>query len=338
MAALRAHGVAGTTNRNGPRPTAAPPAVYKPPPVVPSSSRQHDDRVAPALPPKPSHPSSPKTGARGDFVEDSAVQRSGSAPPVIPLTDGDERIGFVSLGSEIVRDRSEDMSRQRSNDGPSRYDELASLPSPTDFNVSFPSLDDFEKTVPASTSGDYNFPSVPRSPPSNQPAPASPSTVRSSLPPPPRPFEMDARDFERERRDHMEAAAALSSRQRAADVAPARTGLPPALAPGGQRTANGPSPGNQRTANGPSPASYRAPISPRPRLPPPTASSNKNFNIPPTSEIAPVQFYEYLSSSAAQKGEGPRVLLLDVRSREEFEEGRVIGETVCLEPVALRPG
>lgn len=324
MAALRAHGVTGTTSArtSGPRPMAAPPAVYKPPPASITSSGGSASQASQYLSQSPT-----TTSARGDLVEDSAIQRSGSAPAVIPLTDEDGSHGFMSHGSTLVAQTSNGQIETTRRSVDSRYDEVASLPSPTDFRTNFPSLDDFERTVPVERSEEVQLPSVPTAKPS---ATASQSAGdHRSLPPPPRPFEMDAREFDRQQRIHSEAMTSLGGQPKPANgPPPPRKDLPSSLIPG-QSSRTSQSISTVRPSQAPSP---------RPRLPPPTASSSKNFDLPPTAEIAPVQFYNYLSSSQARKGDGPRVLLLDLRSREEFERGRIMGETLCLEPVVLRPG
>lgn len=66
---------------------------------------------------------------------------------------------------------------------------------------------------------------------------------------------------------------------------------------------------------------------------PHAAAPRKDFHLPFTTEISPSQLYEYLAAD-----DGPRVLLLDVRTRDEFERGRIIGDNVCIEPLVLRQG
>lgn len=354
MAALRAHGLSGTKaapRAPAPRPLNAPPVSYVPPPA-PASSIHGSQRTtasgtsshsplqrSPDLPPKPSPPPSPRTRMKGDLVEDSAGQRSGSAPPSIPVLDTGDLSTFGGVRDQLggALPSSEGDERCRRGSGPAegsptpRYGQLSSLPSPTDFSSNFPSIDDFEKSAPGSSSpsnGDYAFPSVPSSLPS-----ASPNQARISLPPPPRPFEMDTQAMDEERRQQSAAAASLgggimqrtTSRER--DDPSSTNRLPPSLVAGGGRSSS------TQPPSAPTPSH-----SPRPPLPPPTASSSKNFNIPFTAEVTPVALFSYLQSAQAESGKGPRVLLLDVRSREEYERGRVIGETVCLEPVVLRPG
>ncbi|KAK4051132.1 ubiquitin-specific protease doa4 [Microbotryomycetes sp. JL201] len=241
----------------------------------PAASAEESTRIGHAdasLSIRNSPPATPKPQAksRGDLVEDTAMQRSGSAPPAIPVNDEQDlqdEGAFSSLGLEL-------------SNNPPPSAQRGTIPSPTDMN-SFPSLDDFERSLP-STNGS-----------------ASANPTRSPLPPPPRPFEMDLGDFESQRRSHADAVARL----------------------GGV---------SSTFQQGLSTAIHKA-------LPPPGPSATA-FTIPFTSEVGPQQLYSYLSTTQAEKGKGPRVLLLDVRNRDEFDHGRIIGETVCLEPIVLRSG
>ncbi|KAM0787637.1 hypothetical protein ACM66B_003702 [Microbotryomycetes sp. NB124-2] len=227
-----------------------------------------------------SPPATPKPHAksRGDLVEDNAMQRSGSAPPAIPVTDEEEQRlegAFGSLGLELSTDAATLPSAA-----------AAPQPSPTEFATSFPSLDDFERSIPSANGS------------------KAAKIVRSPLPPPPRPFEMDLQDFEAQRRSHADAVARL----------------------GGVK--------NSFQAARSSQSDHDDVHKP---LPPPGPSASA-FAIPFTTEVGPQQLYSYLSTTQAEKGKGPRVLMLDIRSREEFDKGRIIGETVCLEPIVLRSG
>lgn len=93
-------------------------------------------------------------------------------------------------------------------------------------------------------------------------------------------------------------------------------------------------PASKRLANGaPTP-----PMHSRPSSSASNTNSNSTYSIPFTNEVLPKALYEYLVMALGTPGRGPRVLLLDVRTREEYEQGRVIGESVCLEPLTLREG
>lgn len=82
------------------------------------------------------------------------------------------------------------------------------------------------------------------------------------------------------------------------------------------------------------------PSRPLPQQPPPPLppTAPKQFTLPFTNEILPVDLYSYLEMALGDDGRGPRVLMLDVRTREEFDAGRVLGEVVCLEPIIIREG
>lgn len=81
-----------------------------------------------------------------------------------------------------------------------------------------------------------------------------------------------------------------------------------------------------------------APKSATARQAPPPDSSTKSFNIPFTSEVLPQDLYSYLAMALGDPDRGPRVLMLDVRTREEFNAGRVLGDVVCIEPITARKG
>ncbi|ORY88036.1 hypothetical protein BCR35DRAFT_30267 [Leucosporidium creatinivorum] len=360
LAALRARGVETTSALSrpaAPRPTNPPPVAYVPPPAVSTSSPRQAALRAPGSPPIPrkpeslqgrSPPPSPKARVKGDFVDDSAVQRTGSAPPAIPRSESGGSDVFAGMGLQLnqalsnggAEDARTGGSRRGSEsaDGPtSPYEQVASLPSPTAFTNFFPSIDDFEKTVPggSSSNGDFAFPSVPSSLPSSSPT----QGVRSSLPPPPRPFELDTGDFDREQKERSAAAALLGgasmARSSSSEVALAsrRSDLPSSLVPGG---GSQPSSTSYATSTSTPPTVNATPS--RSPLPPPPVSASQNFSIPFTAEVSPTALYSYLVTAQAEAGKGPRVLLLDVRSRDEYDRGRVMGESVCLEPVVIRPG
>lgn len=359
LAALRARGVDSTSTLSrpaAPRPNNPPPVAYIPPPAALTSSPRQPALTAPGSPPIPrkpvslqghSPPPSPKARVKGDCVEDSAMQRTGSAPPAIQRSESGRSDPFDGMGSEMdqalpngaVEDTRMGGSRRESGSakGPSSpYEQVASLPSPTTFTNFFPSIDDFEKTVPggSSSNGEIAFPSIPSSLPSTSPT----QDVRSSLPPPPRPFELDTGDSVRDRKEKSATAASLggaglaSSPSQEAAATAGRSELPPSLVPGGVSQASS----SHYTNSSPVPPIVTATPSRSP-LPPPTSTS-QSFSIPFTTEVSPTSLYSYLVTAQAEAGKGPRVLLLDVRSRDEYDRGRVMGESVCLEPVVLRPG
>lgn len=275
------------------------------------------------------------------------MQRTGSAPPAIPRSESGRSDAFATMGLQLdqalpngeVDDPRRGGSRRGSGstEGTSSpYQQVASLPSPTTFTNFFPSIDDFERTVPGGSSadGDFAFPSVPSSLPSS----STTQIVRSSLPPPPRPFELDTSDVDREQEERSAATASLGGATMArfpsneTDTL-ARRGEPPSsLVPGGgSHPYSIPSTNSSHAPSTGSASPSRSP------LPPPTSTS-QSFGIPFTTEVTPTALYNYLVTAQAEMGRGPRVLLLDVRSRDEYDRGRVMGESVCVEPVVLRPG
>lgn len=70
----------------------------------------------------------------------------------------------------------------------------------------------------------------------------------------------------------------------------------------------------------------------------PAQPAPKAYALPFTTEILPLDLYNYLEMALGDAGRGPRVLMLDVRSREDFDAARISGEVVCLEPIVIRDG
>ncbi|GAA5999531.1 hypothetical protein JCM5350_000048 [Sporobolomyces pararoseus] len=318
MAKLRASGAAGATplQSSNRAPTSTPSSSR--PPNPPEAFSAHSP---PAKPPKPLGLSTGRTppGTPGviawDLVEDSALQRTGSAPASFaqsevressPVHDFPTSNGIVNRGPaggvHVAPDRSTPHRSGEELDNPDK----------------FPSLDDFERQVNGngsqSTHLNGSFPSVPSFDPSSAPESihSSSSTRRNPPPQPPKPQLLDRETFEREQRERAEKMAKIAA------------GM------------NG---NSLHLSNGSSTqySSSRQPSTSSP-LPPPTASSSKEFHIPPSVEVRPSQLFDYLKTTKSESGQGPRVLLLDVRSREEYDGGRIKGETVCLEPIVLRDG
>lgn len=280
---------------------------------VPSASRPSNPSETPSSNPPPAKPPKPLGLSTGrtppgspspiewDLVEDSALQRTGSAPA--SFAQSEVRDSSPSRESNGIIDRGPaggvDVAPSRST--PYRPgDELASA-------NRFPSLDDFERGVKGSSLS-TTLPSVPSFDPSSG---HPPTTDRDSTSQGTKAPLLDRATFEREQRERAEKMAALSAGtkpQYSSHAVPTSSSLPS------------------------SPARTTAP------LPPPHAGSAREFHIPPSVEVQPKQLFDYLKSSKSETGQGPRVLLLDVRSREEYEASRIKGETVCLEPIVLREG
>ena len=217
----------------------------------------------------------------------------------------------------------------------------------TRFEDAFPSLDDFERRIDPADLGNlaptrtrsstassdfFQLPSVPTSDPGSAPTPTSSSGIakpprRAPPPHPPKPQHLDEQTFRREQQERADAMAKLAAgrgRTPPSTSAPTqgRTDLPSALVPGRRSSATSQSP-----SDGAGVVSQPLPAGPR-----------HGLKIPFATDVRPLELWQYIQTSKAESGEGPRVLLLDVRSREEYERGRVRGETVCLEPIVLRNG
>ncbi|GAA5908331.1 hypothetical protein JCM6882_006804, partial [Rhodosporidiobolus microsporus] len=341
MAALRAHGLPGASSTAGPssRTLDQPTSSY-----APTSPKRTSNPSLPSSSPKSassatlrSPPASPRV-RKGDLVADTGGARTGSAPPVLPYSEVQEpatvweqdALQFRREGGTPIAKRENGVVNRGPAGGVAAapeergpHSELPGSASPT--RTSFPSLEDFEQQVntigstPSSSSSFPSLPSLPSVPTSNPSASSRPP--RPPPPKPPQPKNVDTATFERQQRERQDAlakqAALYSNGAGAAPSVPtARNGLPAALVPG-------------RSAPAPPIAPSSSP------LPPPTASS-KGFNIPFSTEVRPNELWQYLQTAKGEKGEGPRVLLLDVRSRDEYERARIKGETVCLEPISLR--
>src|SRR5579862_5891948 len=76
-------------------------------------------------------------------------------------------------------------------------------------------------------------------------------------------------------------------------------------------------------------------------LPPPLGSTNgvagvkrKPVELPREAEVTPEKLYNYLNRGSDQLS----VLLIDVRDREDFDEGHIFSQSIiCIEPIVLRP-
>ncbi|GAA5928653.1 uncharacterized protein JCM15063_003931 [Sporobolomyces koalae] len=269
-------------------------------------------QIPPAKPPKPvglSTGRTPPTSPRSTTTElagESFSERTGSAPPILGQKNG------YSATSTENRDTSDLSARLRNLRPSANANVAANVPSASStYSVDdeppspnrFPSLDDFEKQVGSSSahssvSASPFFTST-RLDGAGMPA----STGKGAL--------LDKETFEREQRERAEQIARLSASLNGQTSSPATSVEPPISTPG------------------------PAVQSPRP---PPTASSSRSFQIPHSLEVRPLDFFSYLKTSQAESGSGPRVLILDVRTREEYDAGRIRGETVCLEPIILRDG
>lgn len=330
MAKLRASGLPGATSTKAPP---SPPSS----PKRPSGSAHSPRQTAVPLSPVAPTPRAPRTG---DAVADNAGGRSGSAPPVLPPSQvqdpatvwEDSSVQFRREGGTPIAGRQKGVVDRGPAGGVGVAPDHGEPPSPSSsqFATSFPSLDDFERGIDSKDpSSAYSFPSVPSFDPGATPG----RPARPPPPHPPKPRHLDERTFAREQTERADAMARAAASHGPSTQPPPqssttnRASLPSALVPGG---------GQAPSAVAPSPGSSRRPSASTP-LPPPTSAS-RPFKIPFANDVRPAELWQYLQTSKAETGEGPRVLLLDLRTREEYERGRIRAETVCLEPIILRDG
>lgn len=59
------------------------------------------------------------------------------------------------------------------------------------------------------------------------------------------------------------------------------------------------------------------------------AAKRRAENLPQETEINAQRLYDYMSQYS--------ILLIDVRTRDEFDSGHILGHIICVEPAALRP-
>ncbi|GEM07441.1 ubiquitin carboxyl-terminal hydrolase 8 [Rhodotorula toruloides] len=317
LAALRASGLPGATSNI---PQASPLSQTAPPPRPSTPPRQSSSRTLrqSAVPLSPA--SSPRAET-GDLVSDNAVERTGSAPPILPMSDVQEPAtvwddsamqfrpeGGVPITAERgMLDRGPAGGVGIAPEARGALSDLSDLPSPTRFMSAFPSVDDLERRVEQSrltsdaplASTSFAFPSVPSFDPS-----AAPSKPARPPPPAPRPARVDGSMAASLPQGDFAGPAAYFDRTSLgpAEKRSARDNLPPALRSGGGQP---PLPT--------SPASLTTRLSSP--LPPPTFAS-KSFKIPFSAEVRPLELWH----------------------REEYERGRIRGETVCLDPLILRDG
>ncbi|SCV67611.1 BQ2448_5222 [Microbotryum intermedium] len=297
LANLRASGMAMNNTRptNGTGQSSIPRTI-----PLPMALRHAAVPKAPQTPDLDGFDPSSSAMRKGDFVSDKAVERTGSAPPVIPQLNDQNGLynDGVTAGNGFVPS-----SGTRSDIAPS--------PTGATFDSRFPGLDDFEKL----TGSNYSFPAVPSFEPGAKAGGSS--AVPSGFPAPLRPS--------------------------TSATPPSRPDLPSGVVPGGRRAAPPPPLPSSSSSSTPSSrarsgSSDSASLLSRPPPAPPSPSSTRHFDIPFTNEVTPLALHHYLHQALAESGRGPRVLLLDIRSREEYTRGRIMGESVCLEPIILRNG
>ncbi|GAA5943806.1 hypothetical protein JCM3775_000194, partial [Rhodotorula graminis] len=330
LAKLRASGMPDATTS---RPSSSPPPSPKPAFGSAHSPRQSTIPLSPVAP-------TPRAPRSGDAVADNAGERSGSAPPVLPPSQVQEpatvwegsALQFRHEGGTPIAGRQKGVVDRGPAGGVGVAPDHGEPPSPSasHFATSFPSLDDFERDIaPSDAPSPYSLPSVPSFDPGATPG----RPPRPPPPHPPKPRHLDERAFAREQTERVEAMSRVAESRRSnghppPTPPPNRASLPAALVPGGGKALGGALPSAS--------PSRRSSAAAQP-LPPPT-SAHRALKIPFANDVRPAELWQYLQTSKAETGEGPRVLLLDLRTREEYEHGRIKAETVCLEPIILRDG
>ncbi|KAK4703945.1 ubiquitin carboxyl-terminal hydrolase 8, partial [Phenoliferia sp. Uapishka_3] len=334
MAALKSAGMNASTIR--PIRNSLPAGPTPPPPLSRQSTGGSSPTLqapgSPVVPRKPqglmarTPPGSPggRIESAGRF-EDRLEERRGSAPPIIPSLERARAgtlngVGSNGVTKEIGGSSTSSMGLAFDMNGNGNGEKLGEeewkgttgerfrqgppIRSPSEFDGQFPSLDDLERKDYAQTWD------APREGPdftnllTNT---APPLSSRGPLPSVPRTV------------DYRSNGAPDSSRPDHRNKIHSTSVVSPSPAPS-------------------SPSFSLRPLAPQQRAPQPPPSSTKTYTLPFTSDILPGDLYAYLEMALGEAGNGPRVLMIDVRSREEFDSGRIFGEVVCLEPIVVRPG
>jgi len=231
---------------------------------------------------------------------------------VIPFTGADSK-DTMGLG---LGNRAEYGLNEVGQNGWAK-DQLASAPS--GFGHAFPSVDDLDSRdwLASTRHSAGSLSSVSTGLPGPSSGSGQPPSTASQASSQARPFEMDAGEIDREKEER---AAAMAKLQ----------GSPP------PNQFNGLPPGvtyhHEVRASAPASVPSRGPLP----LAPPKAKGS--FSMPITDSVVPGALWQYLNQPVAKEGKGPRVLLLDVRTKEEYDRGSIKGEVVCLEPAAIRQG
>lgn len=222
------------------------------------------------------------------------------------------------------------------------------VPSPSEFESSYPALDTWER--------DTRFPSAPSHLPGNQAQQTgggSGSGPRRPLPPPPAPpsdVDLGRSDVPHPFPERVSASApkpAYTPSSGSADAATSKrssVAVPTALRPG----TTPPVPGASGYPK-PAPARPTQVSSAASGEPVPTSGRSKP-PLPFSNHVTVEDLWAYLNptfesvtdadgSTRLVKRPAHSVLLLDLRSREEFEQGRIkAADVVCLEPITIKTG
>ncbi|TKA54332.1 hypothetical protein B0A53_03426 [Rhodotorula sp. CCFEE 5036] len=328
--------------------------------AVPSDNASHVPSNAPSAPStstsngfhrsdsQPSRPEPHKTPFSEASAEPTALLRSVSyaaAPPILPYSRVQEpakvweesALQFRPDGGAPIGQRENGVSDRGPaggvDVGPTRTRVQEDEPdSSTRFEDAFPSLDDFERRIDPADLGNlgptrtrsstassdfFQLPSVPTSDPGSAPTPTSSSDIakpprRAPPPHPPKPQHLDEQTFRREQQERADAMAKLAAGRGPTPPSTSastqgRSDLPSALVPGRRSSATAPSP-----PGGAGLVALPLPAGPR-----------HGLKIPFATDVRPLELWQYIQTSKAESGEGPRVLLLDVRSREEVRSADI---------------
>lgn len=179
----------------------------------------------------------------------------------------------------------------------SQNDTSDSINSPS--NASFPSIGKFEAgfNPPSTELNGFSFPAAPERPPENG---------NASFGAPPRPYPLSSTRS-------INGNALDLSKNFDMGQPPKAFNLPPSLIAGRQ-------------------APPRPPRSPIPHSSLPTTPSPFSSATPLSSDLSADSLYTLLTTP----GNEERILLLDLRSPEEFSQGRIKGSVVSLDPIILR--
>ncbi|EJC99956.1 cysteine proteinase [Fomitiporia mediterranea MF3/22] len=194
----------------------------------------------------------------------------------------------------------------------------------SEFNQTFPSIDELDENMGVALP---QLPSVPTNKPgtaANFPPPASPSVIQRfpSLPldldPGPRPASTPIPPTMNVLQSRPPSPTRAAAHQRSSPLSPTIPPKPVSL-----------------TMTGSSSSTRNSPSRSSPMHTGDSSSRSKGIELPVTNTIFPKVLHEYLG-----RGNDVKVLLLDVRTRDEFAKGHIRSDAVvCLEPhVLLRDG
>lgn len=318
MAALRSKGLA--TPALKPTIRSNVPSIPSPASPVPStSSSTFSSSLLPVSPPKPVPHKKPEA------LVGLGLKNTPPGSPRSPIIRNGAAVVTTNLNESVLT----------SNEGSSNGDRSPVSPTTT-FGGQFPSLDELENRF--SSNNPYSSPTL--RPTISAPSPTPTITmdeppIRSSRPPlPPTPRAVNGYGVQLSEEEHRvrEASRAEAMAKLSGNISPPLRPYAPPPVSNGSRNSYQPSQQQQQQYS----PSFD-PISLPPAGPSISPKLSSQFSSSYSNEILPAELYTILAG-ALNSPNGPRILLLDVREREDYERERIKGETVCLEPVILRNG